>query len=364
MHTTEEPVYRRLADDLLRQIRGGKVAGDGFIASEHELVRRYGVSRDTVRRASAHLIEQGFVVRYPGKGLYLRQKYTEHRQTVLLIADNLMWEPCVRLSHAAKNFAKTSGWDIHISDGHGEQETNIRLLKKLSLDPDGIDGIILMAWHTPTFFELAFEMKKTGIPIVIIDHHAMELLVPSVAADNYQGGYLAGEHLAKMNHQHVAFVGDINTSTVRLRLDGFRDALADYGIPLPRKQVANFEPHDRFSDWGAEVTQALDKLFRQGKHHPTAIFCSCDAVARVLYRFAQAKNIIVPDELSIISFDDDPLAQWLSPALTTVRQPFEEMGIRAMELLQKQIEGKGTASESIALPVELIKRKSVIKRIA
>jgi LacI family transcriptional regulator len=88
------------------------------------------------------------------------------------------------------------------------------------------------------------------------------------------------------------------------------------------------------------------------------VFCSCDAVARACYRVCAALRLKVPEDVSLVGFDDDPLAEWLTPALTTVRQPFREMGRTAMELLLTQLTKRAARPENVVLPVEWVERGS------
>ena len=357
IHTSEQAIYLRIATDLQRKIKCGQTGPDGFVASEHELVREYQVSRVTVRRATEHLVAQELVVRYPGKGIYLRVP-AEKKTSVWVVLDNLAWDSCIQLCQGVKTRAAEYGWDVQIHDGHGSQEYNAGLLRKISLNPSRVDGVILMAWHAPAFFELAFEIKKAGIPVVVADYQAGELCVDSVVSDNYAGGYEVGRFLAQKGHRTIGFIGDAETSTVRRRLEGFRDALADHGIVLPRSRIVSLYPDDRFADWGGVVRRAADELF-SGKAVPSAVFCSCDAVARSVYKYCESRKLKIPDDVSVVGFDNDPLAEWLSPGLTTVAQAFNAMGCETVDMLKRRMAAPESGVRSVVLPIRLIERKSV-----
>jgi len=301
------------------------------------------------------LIEEGLLERRPGKGLYVREPKREASRLVKLIVGNLAWEPSVRVARGAQQVARGHGVEIQVCDAHGDQGEIVESL--LKLPQNGASGALLMALHTPAFFEAAVRVKAAGFPLVVIDHHPVELEVPAVVADNYQGGLLVGRHLAGLGHKRLGFVGDCCSSTVRSRLDGFRDALAEAGVVLPSGCVADLAPEDPLADWGAMVRQAVEALL-DGCARPTAVFCSCDAVARACYRACAAKGLSIPGDLSVVGFDDDPLAEWLSPGLTTVRQPFAEMGRAAMGLLLKQFAGNRVKAQTVMLPVEWVERQS------
>ena len=354
MHTSI-PAYQKLAGDLRKTLVRGDHAPGAQFSSEHELARLYGLSRVTVRRATELLVTEGVLERRPGKGLYVRDKGSPATTMVKVIVGNLAWEPSVRVARGVQQVAKKHGIEVQVSDAHGSQEENVDQL--LNLPGNGADGAVLMALHTSAFNEAVVRIKSTGFPLVVVDDRLREVDVVSVAADNYQGGYLAGRHLMTLGHSHMAFIGDCSASTVHDRLDGFRDALAEGGIALPRTCVLDITPDDRFASWDESVSHKAKALLEREKR-PSAIFCSCDAVARACYRACSALGLPVPSEVSLVGFDDDPLAEWLTPALTTVRQPFTEMGQKAMELLLKQLTKNVVEPENLLLPVQWVPRSS------
>jgi DNA-binding LacI/PurR family transcriptional regulator len=344
-----------LAQKLRQAVEKGEVAPGARVASEHELARNHKLSRVTVRRATDLLIEEGLLERRPGKGLYVRELEPEVTKVVKIIVGNLAWEPSVRIARGAQQVARKQGIEIQVCDAHGSQREDLEAL--LHLPKNGASGAILMALHTPAFNEAMVRVKAEGFPLVVTDFHPGEITVPSVVADNYQGGTLVGEHLLKLGHKNMAFVGDCAASTVRVRLDGFRDALAEAGVTLPRDRVVDITPDDPLANWDERVQKMVSKLLKASSR-PTAIFCSCDAVARACYRVCAAQGLQIPRDLSLVGFDDDPLAEWLTPPLTTVRQPFTEMGEAAMILLCKQLAGRPVGAQPKPLPVTWVERGS------
>ncbi len=352
---TSISAYARLARELKQAVAKGEYKPGERVASEHELARLRGLSRVTVRRATDLLIAEGLLERRAGKGLYVREDEPAATRTVKVIVGNLAWEPSVRVARGAQQVARQHGVEVQVYDAHGSQEENLGTL--LNVTKNGASGAILMALHTAAFNEAVMCVKAQGFPLVVVDHHPCEFDVPAVVADNYAGGLLVGRHLASLGHARVAFVGDCVASTVRARLDGFRDALAEAGIVLPRASVVDITPEDTLADWSEMVRHAAERLLG-AERRPTAVFCSCDAVARACYRACAALGLRIPQDVSLVGFDDDPLAEWLSPPLTTVRQPFAEMGRVAMRLLQRQLAEHEVKTETVVLPVEWVERGS------
>ncbi len=353
----EKTAYGRLVNEISQLIADGKVDSNGFIASEHELGRTYGVSRVTVRKATDILIDQGLIERRPGKGLYVYNPVEKKTRHVWVILDNLAREHCVWLARGVQKWSSEYDYKVELKDGHAEMEQNLLLLNQL-LESDEADGAIIMTWYSPEFFEALCRLKDKGLPFVVVDYHTQQLRFPCVAADNYHGGRMVAEHLYEACHRRYGFIGDYTSITVQRRLEGYRDYLAERGLPLAHAYVSDVRPEDRFKDWASLIDGKMEKLFDE-PNPPTALFVSCDYLARSVYRWCERHNITIPNDLSVVGFDNEPSCNWLTPELTTIAQPFMEMGDAAMRLLHSQLEGHPWNGRDVILPVQLITRKSV-----
>lgn len=352
---TGPSAYAMLAEKIRMAIRDGTYRPGQLIGSEHGLAREESISRMTVRRASELLINEGLLERRPGKGLYVRARHVETR-VVQVVAGNLHWEPSVQAARGVQSLAKTHNIEVQLYDAHGDMDLDLEMLRRL---PDGrAQGAVIVSLHNSAFNEAVYQLKARGFPFVLVDQRLRDIDVSSVLADNYAGGYQVGQELVRLGHRNIAFIGDLVAATVQDRLNGLRDAMADAGLPLPRTHVQDLlTVSDRMGDWSGQIDQCVRALMN-GPSRPTAIFCSCDGVARPAYRTLAAMGISVPGDVSIVGFDDDPIAEWVSPPLTTVRQPFHEMGRVAIELLCRQMDHPEQPAEHQVLPVELIRRGS------
>jgi DNA-binding LacI/PurR family transcriptional regulator len=349
--------YASLAENLRRTIRAGSFQPGQLIASEYELARQGKVSRVTVRRASELLIKEGLVERRPGKGLFLRAQGMRRTNLIQVIAGNLQWEPCLRAGRAIQEAARASGVQVQVYDAHGNMDLDLDHIRRL---PEGqAQGAVIIALHCRDFSEVLFELKLKGFPFVIVDQRLRDLDVPSVTADNHAGGLAAGGALVAAGHRRIAFIGDLIAGTVRERLAGLRDAMGDANLPFDRSLVMDLPvERDRFADWTPQI-ERVTRALMASPDAPTAIFCSCDAVARSAFRALAGLGLRVPDDVSVIGFDADPLSEYLAPSLTTVSQPFAEMGRVAFGLLQARIVDPHAMVEHRKLPVQLIERASI-----
>ncbi len=353
---TSSSLYLTIADQLRKGIRSGVYQPGQLIGSEHALAREQHISRMTVRRASGLLVDEGLLERRPGKGLFVRANHVTTR-LIQAIAGNLAWDTCLQVSRGLQAAARDVGIQVQLYDAHGDADLDLEVVRQL---PDGpARGAVVVSLHGESFNEVVFELKTKGFPFVLVDQRLQDIEVPSVTADNHSGGYQAGKVFAEAGHRRVGFVGDLVASTVRDRLNGLRDGLNDAGIAYDRSLVSDLgKNNDRLGDWSARVEECVRDLMSR-PNPPSALFCSCDAVARSAYRAIGAMGLSVPNNISVIGFDDDPLAEWLTPRLTTLRQPFRKMGQESLDLLMKLMSDPHAAVEHRVLPVELIRGQSV-----
>lgn len=178
-------------------------------------------------------------------------------------------------------------------------------------------------------------MLSRGLPMVQLNRYIDGLDVDRAVSDNRAGGYAAGRYLLSLGHERIACVrGPANTSTGRDRMLGFEDALAAGGARLDHELLRE----GSFSHQSG-YQHTLELLRRPAP--PTAVFCGNDVVAFGAIDAARALGVDVPGELSILGFDDIPMAAWEVFQLSTVRQPFAEMARAAARMLAERIEQPG-----------------------
>jgi LacI family transcriptional regulator len=202
-------------------------------------------------------------------------------------------------------------------------------------------------------------LESKGFPFVLVHQRLHDIDVPSVTSDNAGGGYRVGKALVEQGHRKIGFIGDLVAGSVQDRLAGFRDAIGDAGLPFDRTLVADLvEDKNRLGDWTARTEECVQQVMGR-PNPPTALFCSCDAIARSAYRALTAMGLTIPADVSVVGFDDDPLAEWVAPAITTVRQDFQGMGKAAMDLLCQRIADPSAPVEHRVMPVQWVQRESV-----
>jgi LacI family transcriptional regulator len=219
------------------------------------------------------------------------------------------------------------------------------------------DGVILVTSEL-TLPQLR-QVRGEGIPLVVVDPVSLpDPDLPSVGATNWAGGLAATEHLAGLGHVRIgAITGPPGYLCSRARVDGYRSALERAGLKFDQALVrhGDFEHEGGF----ARGNELLDL-----EQPPTAIFAGSDQQALGVYEAARQRGLRIPQDLSVVGFDDLPAARWVSPPLTTVRQPLADMGRVAAGMLGDLIEGIPLHSQRVELSTELIVRESTARLTA
>lgn len=196
-------------------------------------------------------------------------------------------------------------------------------------------------------------VRKLGVPVVLVDPVGdFDSEVPSIGAGNWGGGMAATRHLIELGHRRIGVVtGPMRYLCSQARLAGYRAALERAGLPFDDQLVRHGDFHH-----AAAKAAALELL--DLPHRPTAVFAGNDEQAAGVYVAAQQRGLRIPDDLSVVGFDDVPMAQWLFPALTTVRQPIAELAALAVRIVLADTDPVELTQGRIELPTTLVVRDS------
>ena len=213
------------------------------------------------------------------------------------------------------------------------------------------DGLLLVLPRDPgSYLET---LRQYHFPHVLIDHRGVDEVTPAVAAANRQGAYRATEYLVELGHRRIGFItGAIDQMCARDRLEGYKAALVDHGLIFASEVVYEGDFFQPLGYAGASVLLELP-------HRPTAIFASNDVSAFGVMEAVRDHGLRIPDDVSVVGFDDIPQATNVHPPLTTVRQPLEKMGRTATRMLLEYIkEYPQRPIERVELETELVIRQS------
>lgn len=231
---------------------------------------------------------------------------------------------------------------ISVTPGIGSNENHYLIQE------DRVDGLILLSPVEEDNYIV--ELKRRGIPYVLIDNQQEGNDAYSVTIDNFKGGYTAASHLLELGHTSIAHLcGQQMFRSTRERRSGFLQALQEKGL----------EPFE-IVDGNFEISMGYDtgRRWLQEGRLPTAVFAGDDNIALGLINALMEAGISVPEQVAIVGYDDHYIASQLRPHLTTLRQPADKIGLAAADMLLRRISGTMKRGASVRIDPELIVRES------
>jgi LacI family transcriptional regulator len=307
--------------------------------------REYGISKKTeeaVRRAAKEL---NFSPDPLARGLRLNRTLS-----IGLMIPDISNPYFAQIARNVEMAARAGGYSVILCDSQENTELEIDSLTLLRRRK--VDGLIVApVGQSGGHFEA---LQDGGPPIVVVDRHFPRLKLPYVISDNYKGAMEATNHFIEHGHRTIACIqGLAGTSPNRERVRGYQAALAEHGLPAEDALVAG----NSFSEENGYICA---KLLVQKRKDITAILALSNLIALGVLRALGEEGRRVPDDVSLICFDDQPYCAYLNPPLTTVEQNREQMGRIAVRLLLEQIQSaRPLTREGIVLPTQLVKRASV-----
>ena len=343
--------YKLLADTLRCNIKQNMAPGD-MLPPQRELMQLHSVSLATVERALRILSDEKLISRYVGRGTFVNdqnKKEDEAGRIILFsefpgisVASNWVQG---RVYEGIQSALEAANLSLMISNYDNADSI---------LDSKDFKGLIFMMPHE-NLKKTIKKFQTVHMPSVLISTSWPDVDIPSIDSDNEYGIRCALRYLAERGHAKVGYIDQAaNTCHAIRRRSAFKTMAAEFGIQINNNWYFTVK-----SDYPAEndLTQ-LDDIFRL-EDRPTALLFSSLSLATIKI-VTELKNmgLSLPEDVSIIGFDDSPWARSMEPALTVIEQPLIEMGRRAAKKLVEQINGEICIKREV-LPVEIIERDSV-----
>ncbi|MBP1964873.1 substrate-binding domain-containing protein [Paenibacillus aceris] len=362
MQKKSQNMYLQIATEVEGIIRRRKIKAHDPIPSEGELAKIYNVSRMTAKMALDHLANQGIVYRMPRRGTFLsdvtKNQLTSSRmrsKSIGMVVSNVdSYTSQIIFSIESEAREHDFNLVIKISRGLEDEDSCLR-----QLVDEQMKGIILFPRARDYCSEQVLKLKAEKYPTVIIDRYFQDALMDCIYYDYYQGTYQMVQHLINKGHREIGLITNMITpiSSSEEQHQGYFKSLADNGIPVKSQYIhiiKKIKDCNNFSDDDPD----LDQFVRENLAI-TAIMCGNDYLAASVLYSALRQNIDVPDQLSIVGFADIQLAMLLPVALTTVRQPTDELGKEAIKLLIKRMSPSDDKQNIVKINTQIIERNSV-----
>ena len=355
--------YYQIIEDLKSLILSGKVPAGQKLPSENELSARYGVSRQTVRKAIAELTNTGYVYAVHGKGTFcsepIRQTHTS--KNIAVVTTYLSDYIFPRVIKGIDEALTEEGYSIILKNTRNSRSQEARCLEEL-LQKD-IEGLIIEPSKSHIYcrhLNLYQKLEECKIPYVFIQGCYSQMLdKPNVLMDDYKGGYLITKYLIDQGHRHIAGVFKSDDSQGQNRHRGYAKALQEAGISYNPDIVIWFYTEDR----AVHPVESIKKLILSGTTLEAAV-CYNDQIAIAIIRALQDIGVKVPKDISITGYDDSYMASYGGLKLTTIAHPHEKLGEMAAKLLLTLMrDGENCSKEKhVLMEPEIVMGNSTLKR--
>lgn len=318
-----------------------KVAGVSHTTVSRALNGNPAISSETRQRIEKLAHDMGYVPSAVAQSLLSRQTFTVG-MVVTSIADPFI----SRVVEGVENIAQATNYSVFLATSYNNPEQEIRIVE--TLQRRRVDGIIVTSSKVGSIY--SERQDQIQVPIVLINNQEPGDYLYSVGVDDIRGARLAVEHLIGLGHRQIGYIGTASRpNSNRHRFEGYRLALEQAGLVFDPALVFLPETMDDFRCGEAALSRCLAQRV-------TAVFCYNDLTAIGILKACQRQGVTVPDQLSVIGFDNIEATLYVTPTLTTIHQPRRRMGEMAMTMLLNIFAGQSPQDK--LLPGELVVRES------
>jgi LacI family transcriptional regulator len=304
-----------------------------------------GYTEDTKKKVQEAIEALGYQPNAIARGLI-----NKRTQTIGVLFPEVSGMLSSEVLEGVENAAHDGGFSVIVCNTTSSGKRTVKYLRLLQ--EKRVDGIIFASENVKEEYYKIFQEMQ--VPVVLVST-ASQFDLPFVRVDDYEGAFRATEYLIQKGHKQIGMIGGSFDDPIAgvPRMKGFQNALEKHGLDFTDQHMTSNEGY-RFQNGKESLPLLLDKLPRM-----TAVFAASDEMAIGAMAAAHQLGIRVPEELSIIGYDNLKIAEMCYPALTTVSQPLKEMGQSAGEILVKLIKGKEKEAESRYMPFTIVERQSV-----
>jgi len=346
------PLYKKISEDLRNRIISGEYKNDDSLPSERELSEMFKVERMTVRRALELLVKDGLIIKQAGYGSRVVYTYDDETPNMLtanniafiLPADNLhkISEPLMAsLFYCIETECRKCGFSLFVIGGETGNGDIPYLIQQRKIKA--------AMWVSQVNESVIRQALLYGIPSIALVNHLRECT--SILIDNFDGAVNAIEHLLSLGHKKIAYISGIpfySSSAERRR--GYEQALVNHGIKPSEDLIAE-------GNWTFESGHEAMRKLLEGER-PTAVFAANDVMALGAIKAIVDVGLSVPEDLSVVGFDDVEQAGYAIPPLTTVGADVKLLASYAIKCVSELIAGDHPNPVKIVLPTKLVVRES------
>jgi DNA-binding LacI/PurR family transcriptional regulator len=355
-----KPLYEQIEIDIKEKIEKGELQRGQQIASQNDLVKEYGVSLITVKKALSDLVADGTLFTRQGKGTFvaetsLRKVDLSGNKTIGVVLRDLKHPFFSLIIHSIEERTSELGYNFLLSSSSNsleKEEAQINKFRELN-----VDGIIIaslsLEYRATDFIQ---KLHDDNFPYIIVSYiHDPDYWY--VGADHEYGGYIATEHLIKLGYKNIGYLhaGRGNLLS-EVRKNGYYRALNEYNVEYD-SHLVYYLSEEKFDQYTDRYMQGYEfgKKFLNFDKKPDAMFVYSDLVALGFNQAVTENGMKIPDDIAVVGYDDIQVSSFASIPLTTIHQPADKIGGLAVDILQKRIEQKDIGNRTILKPTLIIR---------
>ena len=358
----------KFKNDIISQINSGELSPGEAILSERKLAEEYGIGYMTVRRAVDDLVKEGLLYREPRKGTFVNRKPSSrsvnNSKMIALIISDLRNQFSNNVLEGVEKKAREHGFQLLVCNS--ELDVTLEASHLKNVVDAGVSGIILSPCFPPINSDVVEEVKRKNIPLVMIDKYFDNVKTSVVTCDNFDAAYRAVKYLISLGHRKIGHITSHaslrNISSIRNRFDGYCKALNEAGLELNTQYIQELDEVSVHTEMSKINLNYLGygpmKNLLSLPDRPSAVFLLFDSLAVGAYRALKEVGLTVPDDMSLMGFDNTDYSSCMDVPLTTMAQPVKEIGSSAAAILVDRINGSLTTERVLNLKTQMITRNS------
>jgi GntR family transcriptional regulator, arabinose operon transcriptional repressor len=347
------PKYSQLKEHLKEQILKGEIPFGQQLPSENLLAKQFKISRHTVRQAFGELEHEEWIQREQGRGTFCIYQEKTVRRNIAVITTYISEYIFPTLIRGIEEVLSAGGYGLILANTNNDKKKEAQCLENI-LNQD-IAGLIIEPTKSSQFnSNIVYfqELDKRELPYIMLHAFFPSLNPAYIMMDDYQGEVLATEHLIQLGHREIAAIFKTDDIQGVERQAGFMAAMTEHHLDIQTKYLGNFQTEETATFPEQFMLELLSK-----RPHPTAIVCYNDQVALKVMGVIRDQGLKIPEDISVIGYDDSGLAMASEVKLTTIKHPKAEMGRQAARFIIDMVE-KRIEKPSFIYQPELIIRKS------
>ncbi|WP_342706664.1 GntR family transcriptional regulator [Marinococcus luteus] len=351
--------YKQLKQHIQSKILDGSFRPHQKILSEYEYVKNFEVSRHTVRQAIGELVSEGWLYREHGVGTFCadRSKFSSPstRKNVAIITTYISDYIFPYIIRGAERYLSDKGYNVILMSTNNDFDKEKQALENILTQQ--VDGLIIeptrSAQANPNL-NYYLNLENAGIPYVMMNAYYEELEPLSLTLNDQEAGFRNAEHLIQLGHRRI--IGLFKTDDMQgvQRMKGFLKAHRHYGCPVDPSLLITYSTDEKYS----KAAQSVEQILRDQTDGPTGLVTYNDELLLQLLDVLRDKNLQVPEDISVVSFDDSHFTQISEVKFSSIVHPKERMGEDAAKYVTTLIEQPGAALSSIVYEPHFVDRHS------